>query len=78
MKTVFKNGDVELAIRQPSAEERTRAQIEYNKAVKTAIETGHIMRARLDNEVRKQGLWTDEMEKKDKELLDKISKGELS
>jgi len=74
MKKVFKVGDVELAVRQPTSEERTRGKIEYNKAVKRAIEEGHILRAKLEDYVTKQGLWNDEMEEKDKELLEKIDK----
>lgn len=73
MKKVFKVGDLELAVRQPSAEERTRAKIEYNKAVRKALENGQIMRAKLDDEVRKQGLWTDEMEEDDRKLIKEIN-----
>lgn len=74
MKKVFKVKDVELAVRQPTNEERTRGKIEYNKAVKRAIEEGHILRAKLEDYVTKQGLWNDEMEAKDKELLGSIDK----
>lgn len=73
MKKAFKVGSLDLAVRDPSAEERTKAKIEYNKAVRKAIETGHIMRARLDGYIKDQGLWTDEMEKEDKELLERVN-----
>lgn len=73
-KTFTTKEGVELAVRQPTSEERTRGKIEYNKAVKRAIEEGHILRAKLEDYVTKQGLWNDEMESKDKELLESIDK----
>lgn len=70
--------DVELAVISPTAEQRTHSKIEYNKAVRKALEAGQLLRAKLDDYLEKQNLWDkeaqDKYEELQKDLSDKIKR----
>lgn len=79
-----KDGDktVELAVKRPDVEQTKELQKRWNAAFQEALNSGAMLRPRLRDEARRQGLWTDkneeELQKLQKEILDielKIAKG---
>ena len=60
-------------LRHTAAHLRT-AQMEYNRAFRDALESGALLRQKLDQYMTSQGLWNEEKEKKyqeiNKEILD--------
>lgn len=72
---------VELSVRVPSPKEETQAQLVYMSAFKKAITPnpkenfdGAIIKAKLMDVARRDGLWDDDKEKEYNDLLHKINK----
>jgi hypothetical protein len=85
-KLVFttKDGDktVELAVKKPDVEQTKELQKFWNAAFQEALTSGAMLRSKLRDEARRQGLWSqkseDELNKLQKEIFDielKLSKG---
>jgi len=77
--------DVELYIKSPSPKNQREAQKIYNRAFSDAINSGSIIRARLDDVMHEQGLWDSKKEMEyqttQKQILDnerKLAKGGIS
>ena len=70
-----KNGDkeIELAVMRPNAKQRQDAQKVYNKAFREAVESGAILRAKIESVMREQKLWDDNKEADLRKLQSKIS-----
>lgn len=54
--------DIELTVKSPSPKNQRQSQQAYNQAFSDAINSGSIIRARLDDVMKKQGLWDDQKE----------------
>ncbi len=54
--------EVELAVLRPNAKQRQEAQKVYNRAFREAVESGAILRAKIENVMREQKLWDDAKE----------------
>lgn len=67
---------IKLAVISPNAEISNKAQREYNKAFRSALDSGAIFRETLEIHMRKQGLWDDAKAKEHEELVNKIRDGE--
>jgi len=52
--------DVELTVKEPTQPQQQDSLKAYNSAFKDAITSGALLRAKLDDFVREQGLWNDE------------------
>ena len=59
---------VKLAVMRPNYKHQEQAQKVYNKAFKNAIESGAILRDRINIVMQEQGLWTAEKEKSFQDL----------
>ncbi len=70
--------DVELAVIKPSPRQLNEAQKVYNKAFKEAVESGAILRAKIEQVMRSQGLWDDDKEETLSGLRKKLRDGELA
>ncbi len=68
----FTFGELKFMIRRPNLEELTEAQKIQTKAFHDALNSGAILRAKLDEVLRSQGLWSDEKEMKLKTLQAEI------
>jgi hypothetical protein len=68
--------DTTFKVLSPSFKSQREAQKIYNKAFSDAINSGSIIRARLDDILIKQGLWDQDKDKKFSELQTKINSGE--
>lgn len=54
--------EVDLAVLRPNAKQRQEAQKVYNKAFREAVESGAILRAKIESVMREQKLWDDQKE----------------
>ena len=66
--------NVTIDVLRPTAAHLRTAQMEYNRAFRDALESGALLRQKLDQYMTSQGLWNEEKEKKyqeiNKEILD--------
>ena len=67
---------IELALKRPNSEQSRKAQLEYNKAFAEAIKSGALLKAKLNNVLIEQGIWTDERQARYDELIQEINEGE--
>jgi hypothetical protein len=60
----------------PNAEANKEAQLAYNRAFRDALQSGAILRQKLNQVMQEQGIWDDEKETQYNEILEKINEGE--
>ena len=64
IKSVDSNGDkVEVAVIRPNAKISREAQKVYNRFFRDALESGALLRQKLDGYMTEQGLWSDDKQK---------------
>jgi len=68
--------DVTVWVKRPSTKEYKDSQVEYNRAFREALEGGAILKKKLGEYMRSQGLWDDAKDSEEKRLLADISKQE--
>lgn len=73
-----KVGDKEvcLHVRRPTVEESELARMTYNSTFRKCLESGALLKAKLDSYMRSQNLWDDAKADKVKEILAVIYSGE--
>lgn len=69
---------VSYAVVRPSPKVLTEAQKVYNKAFRDALESGAILREKLDSVLKSQGLWDDDKQKEYDDLNRKFKTLEIS
>lgn len=60
IKTVFEIKGKEYRVNRPGAKENRNAQMEYNKAFGAAIQSGAILRKKLEQYIIEQKIWSEE------------------
>ena len=65
-----------VAVRSPTPKDRNEAQLHYLKSFRTSLENGAILRQKLEDYLREQGIWDDEKQKKYESIISEISEGE--
>lgn len=75
-KCTVDNEEKEFIVRSPSLEDQREAQKVYNQAFTDAIKSKAIVRARLDDLLKEQGLWDDSKQMQFDTLQREISEGE--
>lgn len=68
--------DVEFVVRAPSLEDQREGTKAYNQAFSDAIKAKAIVRAKIDEILKEQGLWDDSKQNKFDILQEKILEGE--
>jgi hypothetical protein len=77
VKSLNNKGDeVCVYLKKPGTKELTEAKLAYNKAFRKALESGAILKAKLVDYVREQGVWDDKKEAEYKRLVEEIRSGE--
>jgi len=71
-KLIFSVEQKEYAILKPNAQGNENATMEYNRVFSKALQNGALLRERLDEFMRQQGLWDDKKEDDYLGLLKKI------
>lgn len=75
-KVEISGKEVELAVLRPNAKQRQEAQKVYNKAFRDAVESGAILRAKIESVMREQKLWDDQKEAELRKLQSQIAEKE--
>jgi hypothetical protein len=75
-KVTLDTKEVELAVLRPTIKQKQEGQKVYNKAFRDAVESGGILRAKVENVMREQKLWDDTKQKQLRELQEKIAESE--
>ena len=65
--------DVKVLLKMPSATEYRDSQIAYNKAFRMALDSGALLRQKLTDYMREQGIWNDEKEAQNDTYAKEIS-----
>ena len=66
----------EVYIQIPSSEENKQAQLAYNRAFKEALQSGAILRQKLQKVMNEQGIWDENKEQQYQAILEEINQGE--
>ena len=61
-KVIFSVGGRDYAIIRPNSQKNENATMEYNRVFSKALQNGALLRERLDEFMRQQGLWDDKKE----------------
>ena len=69
--------ELELSVKRPTAEIRSRAQLIFNKAFREAIDAGSILQRQLSEYATKLGLWSEAKDKEVEELQQKLRDAEI-
>jgi len=73
VESTDKDGNnVKVIVRSPTVEDYKDSQLEYNKAFRDALDSGALLRQRLTDYMREQGIWNDEKQKKSEEYVSRI------
>ena len=73
VESVDSNGEpVKVIVRSPTVDDYKDSQLEYNKAFRDALDSGALLRQRLTDYMREQGIWNDEKQKKSDNYVEQI------
>lgn len=75
-KVTIDSKEIELCVVRPNVKQRQEGQKVYNKAFRDAVESGAILRAKVNSVMREQNLWDDIKEAQYKKLVEKINSNE--
>ena len=75
-KVTIDSKEIELCVVRPNVKQRQEGQKVYNKAFRDAVESGAILRAKVNSVMREQNLWDDTKEAQYKQLVEKINSSE--
>jgi hypothetical protein len=67
---------VKVLLKTPDAGDYRDSQVEYNKAFRKALDSGALLRQKLDDHMKEQGIWSDEKQEKNDEYVNSIQKME--
>jgi len=68
--------EVKYLVRTPNAENYRKSQLAYNKVFREALDSGALLRQKLNDYMRSQKLWDDEKQQKYEKLVKEISDSE--
>lgn len=74
-----KNGnEVKVMLKTASAQEYRDSQVEYNRAFRKALDSGALLRQKLSDYMKTQGIWNEEKQKQNDVYVEKITEMESS
>ena len=65
-----------VVVRPPTAKDKNQAQLQYLKAFRQALENGAILKQKLDDHLKEQGIWDEAKQKQYEEIVTDINDGE--
>jgi len=65
--------EVKVKLKTPGPSEYRDSQVEYNKAFRSALDSGALLRQKLSDYMTEQGIWSEEKQKKNDEFVEKIN-----
>ena len=63
---------VKVALKAPGVTEYRDSQVEYNKAFRKALDSGALLRQKLTDYMREQGIWNEEKQKENDQFVEQI------
>ena len=76
-RTEFEAAGHKLAIVKPTTEQSENATMEYNRVFSKALNSGALLREKLESYMEQQGLWDEEKQKKYNNIIAKLNKAEM-
>ena len=77
VESTDKEGNVvKVKIKNPTAQDYRDSQIVYNKAFRTALDSGALLRQKLSDYMEEQGIWDEAKQKKNDEFVEEINQME--
>ena len=70
------DNEVKVAVLKPKSKHLREAQLSYNRAFRDALESGALLRQKLEDHMREQGIWDDDKQKQYDEINTKVLEGE--
>lgn len=67
---------VKVIVIQPTAQHYRDSQVEYNKAFRSALDSGALLRQKLSDYMKQQGIWDEKKQKQHDEFVEDINKKE--
>ena len=64
---------VKTLLRQPTAQDYRDSQVQYNEVFRKALDSGALLRQKLTDYMKEQGLWDDEKQKENDKYVEDIS-----
>ena len=65
--------DVKVLVKKPSVKDYRDSQVEYNQTFRTALESGALLKKKLNEYMREQGIWDDSKQEQYDEFIEKIT-----
>ncbi len=65
--------EVVVVVKKPTAQDYNKSQIAYNKAFREALDSGALLRQKLTDYMKEQGIWDEKKEKQYEDLVEQIS-----
>jgi hypothetical protein len=74
IESTDKDGNtVKILLKTPDAGDYRDSQIEYNKAFRKALDSGALLRQKLEDYMQEQGIWNEEKQKKNDQFIESIN-----
>ena len=67
---------VKTLLRQPTPQDYRDSQIQYNETFRKALDSGALLRQKLTDYMKEQGIWDDEKQKENDKYIKDISQRE--
>ena len=64
---------VNVELKSPTAQEYRDSQVEYNKVFRQALDSGALLRQKLEDYMVEQGLWNEEKQEQNDKYVEEIS-----
>ena len=64
---------VKTLLRQPTAKAYRDSQVQYNETFRRALDSGALLRQKLSDYMREQGIWDDKKQEKNDKFLEDIN-----
>ena len=71
-----KDKEVKVAVLKPRSKHLREAQLSYNRAFRDALESGALLRQKLEDHMREQGIWDDDKQDRYDEINTTVLEGE--
>jgi hypothetical protein len=68
--------EVKVKLKTPGPQEYRDSQIEYNKAFRSALDSGALLRQKLSDYMTEQGIWNEEKQKQNDSYVEQINAAE--
>lgn len=66
------DNEVVVVVKKPNAQDYNRSQIAYNKAFREGLDSGALLRQKLTDYMKEQGIWDEKKEKQYEDLVEEI------